>query len=784
MSIYAKQIEIHGQVQGVGFRPFVFNLANRLGIVGHVANGPEGVSIFAQGSSSQLTDLLESLQTAHEQPPMAEVHSLVATHAEAVSGLNAFEILKSAEGEVDLAVTPDAAVCQDCLEELFDPNDRRYLYPFINCTNCGPRYSLIKSLPYDRANTTMAPFTLCSPCDQEYKHPENRRFHAQPTACANCGPSMEFRGVDGNTDPDPIGAALALIQQGKIVAIKGIGGFHLVCDAQNPEAVQRLRDRKQRPEKPFAVMGANLESLRLITELNSAREERLKGHDAPICLCPKVEGTLPEAVAPKLNWLGVMLPHTPIHYLLFHRAAQQPTGTAWLKEQQTLTLVMTSANLSGNPLITQDEEALEQLAHIADGFLLHNRAIETRCDDSVISMVSSQASIVRNGRGLAPTRIKLPDSLKGLGKSVLAVGAFFKNTICLTKGDSAYVSQYIGDLDNPECCRNLNETVAHLSSLLDIKPDLVVADLHPDFYSSRFAREYAQANQIPLMQVQHHHAHVAAVACEHELDGDLLGVALDGLGLGNDGQLWGGELLKVSGHRSERIAHFSKLKMPGGDRAAREPWRIASAALHELNIESEQLTHLKENEGYAVVQQLLAKNLNCPETSSAGRLFDAVAALLDIKQRSDYEAHAAMLLESAAWQYLKNNPWPLEPPLLKTVGNELVVWPLLQRLTECEDKGYAAALFHRQLIDGLASWVTEAAEQLNLTTVALAGGCFLNQLLLSELQAVLAEKMQVLVAQQLSCNDGAISLGQAHIALQELAVEEKDNDKNRDDLCV
>lgn len=795
MAVSALHIEIRGQVQGVGFRPFVYNLAQRFGVIGSVANGPKGVSIFAQADKLQLDQFVSQL--ASEQPSMSEIESLDVTSIAVEPGLTQFKIIQSEQGDLDLSVTPDAAVCQDCLSELFDPNNRRYLYPFINCTHCGPRYSLITALPYDRPNTTMAKFQLCHRCDSEYTDPVDRRFHAQPTACDECGPQLSFYSDDGQQlqCDDPVAQTIELIQQGNIVAIKGVGGFHLACDARNPEAVRRLRERKHRDEKPLAVMAANPGSLQSYVELTDQRVQRLKAMDAPICLVPKKQNSdsLPEELAPDQAWLGVMLPHSPLHYLLFYKAAGSPDGIQWLAEKQDLLLVMTSANRSGNPQVIDNAEALTQLQGIADGYLMHDRDIHTRCDDSVVSMFAEQGGeLVRRGRGLSPQYIKLPFEADAQLPSVLAVGAYFKNTICLTKGNRAYVSQHIGDLDNPECCRQLNHTVEQLSAMLDIKPELVVADLHSEFYSTGFAQRFSKQHQIPMLKVQHHHAHIAAVVAEHGIKEPVIGLALDGLGLGDDGTLWGGDLFKVHKADYQRLSSLNPIPLPGGDSAAKEPWRVASGVLFQLDRAEQIEERFGDHKAAAMISQLLQKNINTPMTTSAGRVFDAVAALLGLKEKNSYEAQAAMALESAAYRYLKLQPWPNESLLIDTKQSPLNLEPLFARLLDCEDQGYGAALFHQQLITALSRWVADSAVKEGINKVVLAGGCFLNQLLLQGITEQLeAQDLQVVTARKLPCNDGSISLGQAQIALERANLARQNmhkNDKNknneRESLCV
>ena len=772
MAVTAMSIRITGQVQGVGFRPFVYNLADRLSVCGFVRNDSQDVFIHAQAESQVLQRFKERL--LHEQPSMSLIEGLKAELIDVESEYTNFTIAASEVGEMHQGVTPDASVCQACLAELFDPKDRRYKYPFINCTNCGPRYSLITALPYDRAHTTMRAFTQCQLCSNEYNASSNRRFHAQPNACAECGPSLSFHNHAGEQKPscDPIAETLALIQQGGVMAVKGIGGFHLVCDARNDEAIKRLRELKHREAKPFAVMAANPDSLSSVVQVTQQAKQRLQSMDAPIVLCPRVPAEqgedLPDSIAPGLAWLGVMLPHSPLHYLLFHKAAGEPAGSLWLDEPQDLLLVMTSANRSGNPLVFENPQAFKQLAGIADGFLVHDRDIYTRNDDSVISAMGSEQSVVRRGRGLSPQFIPLSSSFEQLNKSVLSVGAFYKNTVCLTKGNRAYVSQYIGDLDNPDCCRALNETVEQLKSLLDIEPELVVSDQHPDFYSSQFAERYSQQQGIPWLQVQHHHAHISAVVAEHQIREPVLGLALDGLGLGDNGELWGGELLFVHEGQFERIAHLSPLVMPGAEQASKAPWRMAAGALFKLGQADCISQRFSEQSGVNVVEQLLLKQLNCPETTSAGRLFDTVAGLLGVSNLNQYEGQAAMLLESLAYNYLQDHDWPTELPIIEIDGEgNLNCLLLLDRLSNCSDPAYGAALFHQQFIQGLVQWVGQYSVARGIKRVALSGGCFLNKLLLSGVKSRLQkEKLDVFLAVKMPCNDGAISLGQAQIALE------------------
>ncbi len=755
----AQEIRVSGQVQGVGFRPLVCRLARAQGLAGRVSNDATGVHIFIQGEDRQLQAFRRSLNDS--LPPLAVVDNIEAVDASAEPALTGFKIVASEGGELRLPVTPDAGVCRDCLEELFDPADRRYRYPFINCTNCGPRYTLVKKLPYDRPNTTMAAFELCEPCRREYRSETDRRFHAQPTACADCGPALGLHDDGGQPlhSQDPIADTLQRLQAGQIIAIKGIGGFHLVCDARNTRVVAELRRRKRRDQKPFALMAAGLPSLESLVELNDDSRQRLTSSAAPVVLCQARQPLLRD-IAPGLDSYGVMLPHSPLHYLLFHQAAGCPSGTDWLQQPQPLVLVMTSANLSGNPLVTDNQQAFEQLAGLADAFLVHNRDIHIRCDDSVVNGLFRPPTLIRRGRGLAPQMIRLSRP----GPATLACGGFFKNSVCLTRDDRAYVSQYIGDLDNPACCRTFGETVEHLQNLLEIEPEQVVVDLHPDFFSSRYGREYAQRRGLPVVAVQHHHAHIAAVMAEHRLTGPVIGLVLDGLGLGSDGSLWGGEILLIEGTDFQRLAHLRPLPLPGGDRASREPWRMAAGVLSELGRANEIESRFADTEGAGMLRQMLERDLNCPQTSSAGRLFDAAAGLLGICDHADYEAQPAMMLESLARQYLLDQSPPAEPPL-SGIGQSIDTLPLLARLSEISDPGYGAALLHLQLISALSDAVIAQSRNHRVGRVVLAGGCFLNQVLTAGISEQLQQAgLQVYMAAELPCNDGGISLGQAEVA--------------------
>jgi hydrogenase maturation protein HypF len=756
-------IRIHGIVQGVGFRPFVYRLAQELGVDGWVRNDGAGVEIAVRTSAEVLTELLDRLKSA--APPLAQVeHIEVEDAPDDFVAPPGFRILASGGGRAQTAVTPDAATCPDCLAELLDPANRRYRYPFINCTHCGPRYTITARLPYDRPNTSMAGFTLCPACRAEYDDPLDRRFHAQPNACPACGPKLE---LIPRTSEDPIAAAVELLRAGRILAVKGLGGFHLMCDARNAAAVAELRRRKQREAKPFAVMAANPASLAPFAAIGEHAGFALESRERPIVLLAKhtaCDTALP-GVAEGVAGLGAMLPYAPLHTLLFHEAAGRPAGTDWLAQPQELLLVCTSANPGSEPLVTGNDEALARLSGIADAFLLHDRDILVGCDDSLVACDEKETPphchFIRRARGHTPRAIRLPHA----GPSVLACGGWLKNTVCLTRGHHAFVSQHIGDLDNAATRNAMEAAAAHLQEVLEIRPRMIACDRHPDYYSSRFAAALAAEQGLPLVTVQHHHAHLAAVLAEHGVTRPALGLALDGTGLGDDGHPWGGELLLLKGADYTRLGHLSGLPLPGGDRAAREPWRMAASALHALGRGAEIEQRFAAIPAAAIVAQMLENRVNTPPASSGGRLFDAAAGLLGLLPVTAFEGQAAMLLESLAGRHGAVMPLA-EGYRLETDGT-LNFLPLLAVLADEPDAARGAALFHATLADGLAHWLAQAAQNQGLSDVALSGGCFLNAHLSHALRDLLRRQgLTVLEARQVPPNDGGISLGQAWVAMQ------------------
>ena len=747
-----RRIRVRGLVQGVGFRPYVWSLADQLGLSGWVRNDGSGVSIAIAGHA--VDAFLERLPK--EAPRLARIDSI---DVEPVAlELEGFSILESVADAVATAIGPDAAVCPDCVAEICEPDNRRWRYAFTTCTHCGPRYTVTRHIPYDRAQTSLHKFPLCPECAREYGSVTDRRFHAETTCCPVCGPRLQLCDVVGEVIPgDPIAQTLQMLRAGRIVAIKGLGGFHLVCDARNPQSVAELRQRKQREEKPLAVMALNTASLQQHALIGEQERDLLQSVQAPIVLCRKLEEELP-GTAPGLNWLGTMLPSNPLQLLLWHEACGRPAGVAWLNEPNDLLLVMSSANPHGEPLVSDNSEALRRLAGIADAFLLHDRDIVVRCDDSV---VRPGPRFIRRARGFTPVPIALAQD----GPVVLALGGHVKNTVCVVKGREAYLSQHIGGLDNAAAIGFLEETVSHLLGILDVRPDIIAHDLHPDYASTREALRLAQQWSVPSVAVLHHHAHIASICAEHGLDGPVLGLALDGVGLGQKGGLWGGELLRVEGAQCERLGHLLPMRLPGGDRAAREPWRVAVGVLYDIGRSDLVQPWLRQRYPHreaGPIVTMLQRDLNCPSTTSMGRLFDAAAGLLGVRDQNHYEGQAAMELEGLAQQI-----GPVQPSedgfLLR--DDVLDFSPLMARLAACDNPALGAALFHATVAHGLVQWVFAAAKKSQLTRLAVGGGCAMNEILMGYLRGALSQAgIDLVEARRAPPNDGGLALGQAWIA--------------------
>ena len=753
-----RAFRVSGIVQGVGFRPFVYRLAVRLGLGGWVLNDSAGVGIEAEGTPEALDAFGEALRT---QAPLAAAVTAVTYTETAVLGEVLFRILPSPAGEpARTLVSPDLAVCADCRREILSETDRRQGYAFTNCTNCGPRYSIIRGVPYDRPLTSMAAFRMCPACQHEYDDPADRRFHAQPNACAVCGPSYRLLAEGAAADGNPLEKAREIIAAGGIVAIKGIGGYHLACDARSEEAVVRLRRRKRREAKALAVMAGALETVRRLCAVSEEEERWLASPAAPIVLLqrrPDVEDAVAPSVAPGNPCLGVMLPYAPIHLLLL------APDDLW---------VMTSANLSGEPIIYDDAAAEQGLAEIADAILMHNREIVHRVDDSVLRMTAGGRQIVRRSRGFAPTPLALPFAPQA---SVLAGGAELKSTFCLTRGNEAFLSEHIGDLTHRSVLASYEETIAHYEQFFETKPELLAADLHPAYLSGRCLAARAEREGIPLVRVQHHHAHIAAVLAEHACHERVLGAALDGTGWGDDGTAWGGEFLAADMAGYERLAHFACIPLPGGDRAAEEPWRLALWVLYGLHGER-LVTHApgfaaQLPAGWQLLMQATAAGVSAPLTSSAGRLFDAAAALLGVCLVNRYEGQAAIELELRARAAQREGR--ILPYVLRGAPGAMTAdfLPVLHALADgaeqisAEERAGRALDFHVTMAAAVAEVLGVLAVHTGLRTAALSGGVFQNALLLEQVLARIGGDYRVLLPHLAPPNDGGIAYGQAAAAL-------------------
>ena len=755
------ELKIRGVVQGVGFRPFVFRLASELGFSGSVANCGDGVIIRLAPPLFHLDRFLKGLQ---DGPPLSHITALEKRSINIFSDNRTFEILASSQdGPTSTLIPPDISLCDDCRQELFDPADRRFLYPFINCTNCGPRFSIIESIPYDRPKTSMKVFPMCPSCEQEYHDAADRRFHAQANGCPVCGPHLSWHDRQGRKIEcdDPVAMATHALQQGKIVAIRGLGGFHLAVNATSEEAVLKLRQRKKRQDKPLAVIVPDSHAAGKICILSKREKEALLSHQRPIVLLEKRKNDLAGSLAPGVNQLGVMLPYTPLHHVLFrHPGAPQA-------------LVMTSGNKSDEPICTTNEDAVQKLSAIADNFLLHNRHIVTRLDDSVVRVINNKMRIMRRARGYVPGPVSLSPALPTL----LACGAELKNTFCLTRGKEAFLSQHIGDLKRNENLIFFEESVGHLQDILEIKPTAAARDFHPDYLSSRFAAETG----LPVQRVQHHHAHAVAVMAEHGLEQEVLAVILDGSGYGTDGTLWGGEFLLAGLSSFKRLGHFSRLMLPGGDRAAQQPWRMGLSALYHAcgadkfqNVLPASLSRIPAEKRRIVVEMMEA-GFNSPITSSCGRLFDAIAALLGLCLESDYEGQAAMELEALALQAAQDGLCAWEPALSFPVQidqeqdhlvlqSSPMITGLVAALSAGSDPALLALAFHQWLIAAIRDMIGRLAGEPGKKKVVLGGGCMQNALLLQGLENGLAQDgFEVFSGEMVPVNDGGVSLGQAVI---------------------
>ncbi|GIV19687.1 MAG: carbamoyltransferase [Armatimonadota bacterium] len=736
------RLVIRGAVQGVGFRPFIYRLATELGLKGWVVNSAQGVFIEVEGEPQTLQQFVRRVET--DKPPRAFIQSLEQSVLDPV-GYTTFEIRHSEErGEKSALILPDIATCPDCLRELFDPADRRYLYPFTNCTNCGPRYSIIEALPYDRPNTTMKAFTMCPKCREEYENPLDRRFHAQPNACPECGPHLELwdkKGALLAMHHEALLRAVEAIGEGCIVAVKGLGGFHLIVDARNDAAVRRLRERKRREEKPFALMYPSLETVKAHCEVNEVEERVLRSPESPIVLLRrKEEEAVAPSVAPNNPYLGVMLPYTPLHHLLMRELG--------------FPIVATSGNLSDEPICTDEREALHRLAGIADLFLVHNRPIARHVDDSVVRVLLGRELVLRRARGYAPLPVLVKEPLPPL----LAVGAHLKNTVALSTGRQVFISQHIGDLETPQALEAFHRVIADVKELWEHQPRAVACDMHPDYLSTQAAHRMG----LPVVEVQHHVAHILSCMAENELEPPVLGVSWDGTGYGTDGTIWGGEFLTVREESWERFAHLRPFRLPGGDRAIKEPRRSALGVLYELlgddafDLLEEMFTESERR----LLQQMLRQGVNAPVTTSAGRLFDAVASLVGLRRLVNFEGQAAMELEFLTHGVHTDEIYPFslfEKALPHVLDWSAMIEAILQDVRQDVPPPLIAARFHNTLVE----MMVEVARAAGIERVALSGGCFQNAYLTERAVRRLSEEgFRPYWHQRVPPNDGGIALGQ------------------------
>ncbi len=731
-------ININGAIQGVGFRPFVFRIAKALDIKGYISNSMNGVIIDVEADQDKIDSFIHSIY--NEKPSLCNIFSLEITYCDPI-GYDDFQIRESSKkGKRDVSILPDIATCSECISELFDPSDRRFHYPFINCTNCGPRFTILKSLPYDRDNTTMGVFKMCDKCSEEYYDINNRRFHAQPNACSVCGPYVSLYNKEGflvSEKDDAIQRLIDEIINGRIVAIKGIGGFHLVCDARNEEAVIELRNRKRRQEKPFAVMFPNIDSIKEYAHVSMIEEALLLAPTRPIVILKKREGcAIAPSVAPNLDRIGAFLPYSPIHHIILG-ALNFP-------------IVATSGNISDEPIIKDNDIALKTLINFSDYILIHNRDIQNRCDDSVLKIIGGFPTFIRRSRGYAPMPIKLPIMLK---RNVLAVGGFYKNTFSIGFDDKVIISQHIGDVETLEAINYFEEAVSRLCSLYEFRPDLIVHDLHLGYETTKWAISQRDVKKIGL---QHHHAHIISCMAENNILDEVIGISWDGTGYGEDGTLWGGEFLRCSYTKYERIAQFKQIRLLGGEKAIKEPRRIALSMLFEIfqdgcfNLSIPTLNAFDKME-LKVLYEAWQRGINSPYTSSAGRIFDGVASLIGIIHKLNYEGQAAMMIEDLYNPGIKET-YPY------TIKDNIIDWSEIIKCIILEnDKRVVPSRFINTLADIIYSIVKKSG----IKKVCLSGGVFQNDPLVKKTIELLSEEFQIFTNKRIPPNDGGISFGQA-----------------------
>lgn len=750
-----KYVVVKGIVQGVGFRPFVYRIAAENNLKGWVKNTSEGVFIDIEGVEKDIKSFLHKLSV--EAPPLSKINDISIEDRE-IKNYTKFSIEKSHDNKNTITlISPDIATCSDCEREIKDNKDRRYKYPFTNCTNCGPRFSIIKKLPYDRPMTTMNEFKMCPECNSEYENPIDRRFHAQPNACGSCGPKVWLSDREGNEifTENPINKVKELIVNGKIIGIKGLGGFHLACNGEDEKVIDILRERKRRPAKPFALMMRDIQTIKQYCCVSKEEESILEGIRRPILLLDKKKDILPENTAPNNNTLGVMLPYTPLHHLLF--------------DDNIKVLIMTSANISGLPIVYKNEEALEKLNDIVDYFLLHDREIHLPVDDSVSRVILDKERLIRRSRGYAP----LPVVIEGI-KETFAYGSHLKNTFCISKENFAFLSQHMGEMDNLEAFNNYEFTVKHFKNLYNIKPKLIAYDMHPDFILSNSAVQ-EQARKFPI---QHHHAHIASCMAENKINKKVIGIAFDGTGLGTDNKIWGGEFLVCDYTDFKRVGHLNYVKMPGGDAAVKETWRMGISYLFKAlkdNIDTNIFSSIP-NKNIKTILSMIVNDLNSIETSSVGRFFDAISALLGFKTKITYEGEAAIHLEAISdinegGIYSYSIDEVNETYVLNT---DNIIKDIIKDIENNIGKRIIAKKFHNTVIDFSVNMSKLIRNKFDINAVALSGGVFQNELILKGLYKKLSDNgFEVYIHSEIPCNDGGIALGQLIIANYQAKIEEE-----------
>ena len=797
-----KEIKITGIVQGVGFRPFVYNLATSLGLKGYVLNSSEGVKIDIEGEPQKIDEFLSSLnpkskiqdpKSKIKLPPLSRIENIEVAERLSLCGYTSFEIRESLPDGKFALISPDIATCPDCLSELLSPDDRRYQYPFTNCTNCGPRYSIILDIPYDRPKTTMAKFKMCPDCEREYHDPKDRRFHAQPNACHVCGPQIQLQipprppflkgGMGGLlNEKDPLKATIELLRQGAIGAIKGLGGFHLACDATNDEAVKRLREKKRRSNKPFAIMCPDIGTVKKVCNVSVQSEILLSSELKPIVLLPKLPphsppykgggegGAISKYVAPDNNYFGVMLPYTPLHQLLLN-----PPSPPFEKGGTGGILVMTSGNLSEEPIVIDNTEAMEKLSDIADFFLFHNRDIYMRVDDSIVRELTSPSSppfeggergvVIRRSRGYVPHPIELGIEMP----EILGCGGELKNTFTLTKGHYAIMSQHLGDLENYEAIEFFKETLKNLKNSFRVEPVIIAHDLHPDYWTTKFAKELKTHNSsLITVPIQHHHAHIVSCMAENHIKEKVIGISWDGTGYGTDNAIWGGEFLIADYKEFERAGHFRYVPLPGGDKAIKEPYRIALSHLYDtygidfLNLNIPFIKQIKDKT--KIILKMIDNRINTVMTSSTGRLFDAVSSIINGIDTVTFEGEAAVRLEMMADKSVKDTYKTQKPEYPMIIDTRPLIRQIVNDLLNSIDRSIISVKFHNTLVGIILDVCRRIKIDTEIDKVVLSGGCFQNTLLLDRTLDKLNTEFKVFIHEDVPTNDGGISLGQAVIA--------------------